>query len=65
MLINIQADRESTASGVEVAQMRFDTTKQAKLFHMLSSSLYSDKPASIIRELCSNCHDSIGHHLWR
>lgn len=58
MLINIQADRESTASGVEVAQMRFDTTKQAKLFHMLSSSLYSDKPASIIRELCSNCHDS-------
>ena len=38
--------------------MRFDTTKQAKLFHMLSSSLYSDKPASIIRELCSNCHDS-------
>lgn len=58
MLINIQSDQESTTSGVDVAQMRFDTTKQAKLFHMLSSSLYSDKPASIIRELCSNCHDS-------
>lgn len=58
MLINIQSDQESSTSGVDVAQMRFDTSKQAKLFHMLSSSLYSDKPASIIRELCSNCHDS-------
>lgn len=58
MLINIQSDKESVTSGVETAQMQFDTTKQAKLFHMLSSSLYSDKPASIIRELCSNCHDS-------
>ena len=58
MLINIQADNESSTSGVKASLMQFDTRKQAKLFHMLSSSLYSDKPGSIIRELCSNCHDS-------
>lgn len=58
MLINIQADSESSSSGIDTAQMQFDVSKQAKLFHMLSSSLYSDKPGSIIRELCSNCHDS-------
>lgn len=58
MKINLQSDQESTSSGIEVQQMSFDTRKQAKLFHMLSSSLYSNKPASIIRELCSNCHDS-------
>ena len=58
MKIAVNADAESTVVGVESGRMNFDTSKQAKLFHMLSSSLYSNKPRSILRELCSNAHDS-------
>jgi hypothetical protein len=58
MEIRLDADAESSVSGIVAEQMKFDMSKQAKLFHMLSSSLYSNKPASIIRELCSNAHDS-------
>jgi HSP90 family molecular chaperone len=58
MKIAVNADAESTVVGVESGRMNFDTSKQAKLFHMLSSSLYSNKPRSILRELASNAHDS-------
>jgi hypothetical protein len=58
MLINVNSDADSQVQGYETQQMGFDTTKQAKLFHMLGSSLYTDKLAAIIRELCSNAYDS-------
>ena len=58
MEIAIQVDSESTSQGFTTQQMRVDTRKEAKLFHMLSNTLYSNKPAAIIRELCSNAYDS-------
>ena len=58
MKIDLVIDKDAQTSGIQVSQMGFDTTKTAKLFHMLSNTLYSDKPSSIIRELSSNAHDS-------
>lgn len=58
MLINIRPDEEATSSGFAAKSMGFDMSKQAKLFHMLSNSLYSNKQGSIIREIASNCHDA-------
>lgn len=58
MLIELKTDQNSESSGVEETQMSFDTSKTAKLFHMLSNTLYSDKPSSVIRELSSNAYDS-------
>lgn len=58
MKIELRRDSEAESSGLEVSTMDFDINKKAKLFHMLSSTLYSDKISSIIRELSSNAHDS-------
>ena len=58
MQIAIETDKEASSQGVVVEGMRVDTRKEAKLFHMLSNTLYSNKPAAIIRELCSNAYDS-------
>lgn len=58
MKIDLRRDEAASSSGLDVASMNFDMTKTAKLFHMLSSTLYSDKPGSIIRELSSNAYDS-------
>ena len=58
MKIELNQDLEVEHSGLEVTAMSFDMTKTAKLFHMLSSTLYSDKIGSIIRELSSNAYDS-------
>lgn len=58
MKIDLVRDDEVQHEGLEVSQMSFDMSKTAKLFHMLSSTLYSDKISSIIRELSSNAHDS-------
>ena len=62
MKIELRVDREAEASGLDVSAMSFDMTKTAKLFHMLSSTLYSNKISSIIRELASNAYDS---HLMK
>lgn len=62
MKIELRTDQEAKSSGLEVSSMNFDTTKSAKLFHMLSSTLYSNKLQSIIRELSSNAYDS---HLMK
>ena len=61
MKIEIKTDQNAESSGVDVSVMGFDMRKTAKLFHMLSSTLYSDKANSVNRELASNCHDS--HYL--
>lgn len=53
---------QSETHGLEVSAMDIDVAKRAKLFHMLSNTLYSDKISSIIRELSSNAYDS---HLAR
>lgn len=58
MQINIKADDQSQVQGFETQQMGFDVAKQAKLFHMLSNTLYTDKLSAVIRELCSNAFDS-------
>ncbi len=58
MKIDIYKDESSVAHNVESDSMRIDTSKQAKLFHMLSSTLYSNKVAAVIRELASNGYDS-------
>lgn len=58
MKIDLITDKEAQSSGLEVSQMGFDTSKTAKLFHMLSNTLYSDKPSSIVRELSSNAYDA-------
>jgi hypothetical protein len=58
MKIDLRRDEEASSSGLDVDSMKFDMSKTAKLFHMLSSTLYSDKPGSIIRELSSNAYDS-------
>lgn len=58
MQINIKADDQSQVQGFETQQMGFDIAKQAKLFHMLSNTLYTDKLSAVIRELCSNAFDS-------
>lgn len=58
MKIDLIRDDIVKTEGFEVAQMQFDMSKTAKLFHMLSSTLYSDKMGSVVRELSSNAHDS-------
>jgi hypothetical protein len=58
MKIDIKIDDQVESSGVEVSLMSLDTAKYAKLFHMLSNTLYSDKPGSVTRELASNAYDS-------
>lgn len=58
MKIDVRTDQEAQSSGLDVGTMNFDMTKTAKLFHMLSSTLYSNKISSIIRELASNAYDS-------
>lgn len=58
MKIDLVRDEVAEHDGLEVSQMSFDMSKTAKLFHMLSSTLYSDKIGSVIRELSSNAYDS-------
>lgn len=59
MIINVNSDAESSTTGIETSLMAFDFDKQAKLFHMLSSSLYSNKLGSVLRELSSNGRDAM------
>lgn len=42
----------------EAVAMKVNARKTSKLYFMISSSLYTDKFMSILRELCSNCRDS-------
>lgn len=58
MKIDLNVEAQSGSSGFATTAMRVDSSKEAKLFHMLSSSLYTNKLRSIIRELCSNAYDS-------
>lgn len=46
----------SSSSGLKA--MGVNASKTAKLFHMMSSTLYTDKSMSILRELSSNARDS-------
>lgn len=58
MKIELYKDTTARHEGVVVSNMKIDTNKQAKLFHMLSSTLYTNKICSMIRELASNAYDS-------
>lgn len=58
MKIEYNKDVNASSGGVNVIEMSIDTTRKAKLFKILSHSLYKDSVTSIIRELCSNAYDS-------
>lgn len=57
MLVPMSSSDFRSASGALNA-MKVNETKTAKLFHMMSSTLYTDKFMSILRELASNARDS-------
>lgn len=57
MQVPTSSSEFQAASGTLDA-MKVNENKTAKLFHMMSSTLYTDKYMSILRELCSNARDS-------
>ena len=57
MLLPVSESNFQSSSG-GLNAMEVDSTKTAKLFFMMSSTLYTDKYMSILRELCSNARDS-------
>lgn len=57
MHIPLSTSEFAGASGALTA-MKVNENKTAKLFHMMSSTLYTDKFMSILRELSSNARDS-------
>ncbi len=57
MLVITKESQYVETSGGSSA-MTADASKMAKLYFMISSTLYTDKPLSIIRELSSNCRDA-------
>lgn len=54
----IQATEKVAITNSTANAMTADASKMAKLYFMMSSTLYTDKLLSILRELCSNARDS-------
>lgn len=54
----VASPSEFTSASGNLSAMKVNENKTAKLFHMMSSTLYTDKYMSILRELCSNARDS-------
>lgn len=52
------SDSALIETNMQVNAMTADPSKMAKLYFMMSNSLYNDKMMSILRELCSNCQDA-------
>ena len=57
--MKIQSEkREVSSSGFTEDSKAFTINNSAKMFHILSNSLYSDKPMAVIRELSCNAFDA-------
>ena len=54
----VASPSEFAGTSGNLSAMKVNENKTAKLFHMMSSTLYTDKYMSILRELCSNARDS-------
>lgn len=57
-MLVIKPEDSVAVTNVQPSAMTADASKMAKLYFMISSTLYTDKFMSIIRELCSNARDS-------
>ena len=57
MRFDYDTKNDATTNAASTA-MQVDGRKHMKLYKMISSTLYSDKFMSILRELCSNARDS-------
>lgn len=58
MQIDYVVDQRNEKIGLESKVMDLDHRKKAKLFAILSTNLYKDAKAAIVRELCSNMYDA-------